>query len=115
MYGTLLSCVKYLGKCPCPLCLVEKNQIAGLGTKLDMKMREDKKRVDDESRRHDIEQARKWIYKQGMDIGSVHIDRVLGPHSLVPTRVRHWFNIVYNQFADETLECVLSTTTRVWI
>ena len=93
-YGTLLACVKYLGKCPCPLCLVEKNQIANLGTKLDMKMREDKKRLDDKPRRSDIELARKWIYERGMDVGSIRIDRILGSRSLVPTRVCHSSNVV---------------------
>jgi hypothetical protein len=94
LYGTLLACVKYLGKCPCSLCLVEKNQIAKLGTKLDVKMREDKKRVDDKPHWRDIELARKWIYERGMDVGSVHIDRVLGSRSLVPTRVCHRSNVV---------------------
>jgi hypothetical protein len=88
-YRTLLACVKYLGKCPCPLCLVEKNQIANLGTKLDMKMREDKKRIDDEPRRRDIELVRKWMYERGMDVGSTHIEKILGSRSLVPTRVGH--------------------------
>ena len=89
MYRTLLSCVKYLGKCPCPLCLVEGHQIPNLGTKPDMKAREDKKRVDDDRRRRDIETVRKWMYEKGMDVKSIHIDRVLGPCSLVPTRVSY--------------------------
>lgn len=94
MHRTLLSCVKYLGKCPCPVCLVEGHQIPNLGTKLDMKAREDKKRVDDDRRHRDIEQARTWMYERGMDVESIHIDRLLGPRSLVPTRVRYYYDTV---------------------
>ena len=54
-----------------------------------MKAREDKKRVDDDRRCRDIETVRKWMYEQGMDVESIHIDRVLGPRSLVPTRVSY--------------------------
>jgi hypothetical protein len=54
-----------------------------------MKMREDKKRIDDEPRRRDIELVRKWMYERGMDVGSTHIEKILGSRSLVPTRVGH--------------------------
>lgn len=84
----LLACIKYLGKCLCPTCLVKKNEVPNLGTKPDMKIRKEQKRKDDESCRHAIEQVRKWMFERGMDVESKHVDKVLGPRSLVPTRVR---------------------------
>jgi hypothetical protein len=59
-----------------------------------MKAREDKKRVDDDPRCRDIEMVRKWMYERGMDVESTHIDKVLGPRSLVPTRVRYKYDTV---------------------
>lgn len=87
MNRILLACIKYLGKCPCPICLVEKHQVPNLGTKIDMKIHMEQKRNDTDHRRDTIDLVRKWIFELGMNVGSIHIDRVLGPHSLVPTRV----------------------------
>jgi hypothetical protein len=62
-----------------------------LGTKYDQRRRETHQRKDDAARRIDVELARKWLYKDGTAITSVYIDRLLGPKSLVPTRVVPFF------------------------
>ena len=45
-------------------------------------------RVDNASRRYDIESVRKMLFEKGINIASIKIDRILGPISAVPTCVR---------------------------
>jgi hypothetical protein len=45
-------------------------------------------RIDNDARRFDIEVVRKMLFEKGINITSVKIDRILGPTSGVPTRVR---------------------------
>jgi hypothetical protein len=72
---------------PCPRCLICKTDVPMLGTKYDQRRRETHQRQDDAARRNEVERARKWLYKDGTAITSVYIERLLGPKSLVPTRV----------------------------
>lgn len=58
-----------------------------VGSKYDQRKRETHQRKDDTAQRKNVELAQKWLYKNGTAITSVHIDRLLGPKSLVPTRV----------------------------
>lgn len=44
-------------------------------------------RTDNNTRKRQVERARKAIYVKGKPIGSKHVDKVLGDVSLVPTRV----------------------------
>ena len=83
----LLACIKYLGKHPCPRCLVEKFHIHELGSKADLRRRDKLERIDDNPRQFDVESARKLIYTQGVRINSKRIAAILDPKSLVPTRV----------------------------
>ena len=83
----LLAGIKYLGKHPCPRCLVEKCQIHELGSKADLGRRERLARIDDGPCQFDVETARKLIYMQGVRINSKQITAILDPKSLVPTRV----------------------------
>ena len=43
--------------------------------------------IDDGPRQFDVETARKLIYTQGIPVNSDRITAILGPKSLVPTRV----------------------------
>ncbi|KAH9932168.1 hypothetical protein B0H21DRAFT_867145 [Amylocystis lapponica] len=81
----LLACIKYLGKCPCPRCKVEKDKISQLGTRLDSRLRSKLARVDTHARRFTIEGARQWIYK-GWSFVSKRIEDSIGVISMVPTR-----------------------------
>ncbi|KAF4622074.1 hypothetical protein D9613_008985 [Agrocybe pediades] len=82
----LLACIKYLSEHPCPRCLVKKCDIHNIGTKLDMKRREQLRRVDDDHRRSKVEQARKLIYTKGYSPGSERVSDILESMSLSPTR-----------------------------
>ncbi|KAF8230243.1 hypothetical protein L208DRAFT_1282850, partial [Tricholoma matsutake] len=83
----LLACIKYLGNMPCPQCLICKADVPMVGSKYDQRKREMHQQKDDTTWRKDGELAQKWFYKNGMAVTSVHTDGLLGPKSLVPTRV----------------------------
>jgi hypothetical protein len=87
LHRILLACLKFLSRYPCPRCLVEKSKISALGTARDRKERTQKERVDDKKNQIQIKRVRKWIYEKGKSLMSVHIDRLLGHQSLIPTRV----------------------------
>ena len=57
--------MKFLGKHPCPECLVKKDDIWKMGTKLDMATRIKKARTDDQLTRDWLQTIRNWIYRQG--------------------------------------------------
>ncbi|ETW76907.1 hypothetical protein HETIRDRAFT_328118 [Heterobasidion irregulare TC 32-1] len=83
----LLASIRSLAKCLCPRCLVEKNQVYKIGSKLDMRLHKKMARQDDAPRRHAVEVARKIIYKQGYGIESTAVDALLADKSWVPTWV----------------------------
>jgi hypothetical protein len=91
--GVLLASIKYLAQCPCPRCLIKKDQIHNLGTKFDSQRR-DEIREDDLNRKGDIEMTRSWIFEKGRGILSAAVERVLSPMSLVPTRVRLYLDFL---------------------
>jgi hypothetical protein len=78
--------MKFLALCPCPRCLVKKDQIGEMGTKLDARRRENG-RVDNDDRRRKVEMTRGWIFERGYGIAGIAVQRILSPMSLVPTRV----------------------------
>ncbi|KAI0739460.1 hypothetical protein C8Q80DRAFT_1339217 [Daedaleopsis nitida] len=71
----LLACIKYLARCHCPRCRINKDHTIGLGTRADI-FRRNKLREDND----DV------IFERGMPLTSVYIDRLLGDLSLTPTR-----------------------------
>ncbi|KIJ07066.1 hypothetical protein PAXINDRAFT_90974, partial [Paxillus involutus ATCC 200175] len=82
----LLACLKFLGRCPCPRCLVEKDRIDRLGSKSDRHQRNHGIRVDNQQRRNWIEIARQKIFNFGRSVISKAVENLLGARSLVPTR-----------------------------
>ena len=82
----LLACVRSLGTCPCPQCLIKKDYIKGLRTAVD-KQRRAKLRKGDERYRANIETAREIIYKKGYTVNSKAVDRVISLESFTPTRM----------------------------
>ncbi|KAJ8592983.1 hypothetical protein M405DRAFT_786759 [Rhizopogon salebrosus TDB-379] len=82
----LLACIKFLGKFPCPRCLIPKGKIEKLGSTLDRLRRTRDARVDNHARRSMIDRVRDWIFTKGRNVASSVIDKVLGPMSLVPIR-----------------------------
>jgi hypothetical protein len=63
-----------------------------MGTKLDMKRRETKQRVDNEHHRRDIENARKLIFERGVPVDGARIKAILSDESYVPIRVSFVIN-----------------------
>ncbi|THV05942.1 hypothetical protein K435DRAFT_816082 [Dendrothele bispora CBS 962.96] len=82
----LLATIRSLGHCPCPHCLVEKDQIRQLGTHWDRNRRERKARVDTTQRQNLINNMRRWIFDWGYRITSQAVEVVLQPFSYIPTR-----------------------------
>ncbi|KIJ10138.1 hypothetical protein PAXINDRAFT_16841 [Paxillus involutus ATCC 200175] len=68
---------EFLGKCPCPRCLVKKADIPDMGTESDMKTQEQQARVDGDERRKKILKARNYIFKRGAGINSKCVKGVL--------------------------------------
>ncbi|KIM63149.1 hypothetical protein SCLCIDRAFT_24518 [Scleroderma citrinum Foug A] len=83
----LLACMKFLGNCPCPHCLVTKDKICKLGMKNDQGVCTKKAWVDTEACHWLIENVHRAIFEFGQSITSRAIKRILGPASLVPTRL----------------------------
>ena len=79
--------MKFLGKCPCPRCLVSKDRIFKLGTKSDRRQRNQNVRVDDHPRRSLIERARELIFVNGYSVVSSVIEKLVGITSVAPIRV----------------------------
>ena len=79
--------MKFLGRCPCPRCFVEKDNIDRLGNKHDQWLRAHKYRVDDHQRQSWIERVRKMIFVHGRSVVSQAVEGLIGARSLVPTRV----------------------------
>lgn len=83
----LLTSIKSLGKCPCPRCLIQKDQIDALGTTAD-RQRRNKTRKDDAHRWNNIKMVRTWIFEKGYSLVGKAVERVLGMTSSVPVLVR---------------------------
>lgn len=81
-----MATIKYFGGCPCPRCLIEKAQIPAMGTKADMRRRQNI-REDTTWYRYIINLVRRWIFAKGRLVGGEPVNRNLKPKSWVPTRV----------------------------
>ncbi|KAK6984281.1 hypothetical protein R3P38DRAFT_2806647 [Favolaschia claudopus] len=84
-FRVLIATIKNFGGCPCPRCFVTKDAIHQMGTVHDMQRRK-KIRIDSAYRRQIVDTARRWIFEKGYIIGGAGVNRILKPHSLVPTR-----------------------------
>ncbi|KIJ17498.1 hypothetical protein PAXINDRAFT_110880 [Paxillus involutus ATCC 200175] len=82
----LLACVKFLGQCPCPRCLVKKTNIPDMGEDDDMNTRRTELREDNDNYRRKVNKARKLIFTQGKRLNSKYVAKYLKGESLVPTR-----------------------------
>ncbi|KAJ7066702.1 hypothetical protein C8F01DRAFT_1124234 [Mycena amicta] len=94
----LLACIRSLGGCPCPRCLVAKALIAETGTANDMKRRENI-REDTSVRRFAVEAARTAIFEEGLPVNGASVNRKLKAQSWTPTRNAFWkLNTAKNSF-----------------
>lgn len=83
-----LICMKHIGKCPCPRCLINKDKIKYLGTDKDRHTRERQPRMDSKTRQNLVTRACNKIFKEGASVTSAAVKRLLDAKSLVPTIVR---------------------------
>lgn len=81
----LLACLKFLGGCPCPRCLIKKDEISMLGTKADRNLRSKRARVDNNRFWFVVKKVWEWLFVKGLNIASAAVKRLLMPESLVPT------------------------------
>ncbi|KZT12252.1 uncharacterized protein LAESUDRAFT_641648 [Laetiporus sulphureus 93-53] len=104
----LLACIRYLARCPCPRCLIEKSDIPKMGTPADS-ARRSKSRTDTSAIQNAIKRTRAWVFEKGISLGSKKIAKILDVQSLVPTRsafsmrlAKFSFN-VYSLFVPDLL------------
>lgn len=83
----LIAGIKFLGRCPCPRCLVEKSDLPKMGMVRDMRCRIKKTRVDDDDRRRHIAAARRLIFEKGAAVNSERVKALLDQFSYAPTFV----------------------------
>lgn len=110
----LIGCTKFLAKCPCTRCLVLKEDVWNLGTKCDMQTWVNKQCIDNEEFQRGIEHVREYIYKYGAFINGKIIDMILGPQSLVPTRVSR-IPAIWCSATTFITECLFCSTLPIWI
>ncbi|KAF4568042.1 hypothetical protein EYR36_010050 [Pleurotus pulmonarius] len=82
----LLATIRYLGKYPCPRCLIPKSEIYKMGMSRDITFRRTHRRKDSTSIQKLIETVRKYMYNKGLLVHGSAVDSVLKHQSLVPTR-----------------------------
>ena len=111
----LMTCLKYLAQCPCPRCLILKSNIPRLGMEVDKKARQKFARVDSKEIQNTVNHARRLMFEDGINVSSVFIDRLLKPHSLVPTRVGSFMSLIGNDPDLSISECFFSSTPRTRI
>ena len=110
-----MTCLKYLAQCPCPRCLILKSKIPRLGMEVDNKACQKLTWVDSKEIQNTVNNARRLIFEEGINVSSVSIDHLLKPHSLVPTRVSSFMNLIGNDPDLSTSECIFSSTPRTRI
>lgn len=83
-----MACLKAMGTCLYPHCLVQKADVHQMGTVNDLKRRVTNAHQDDHPTHWRIEEVRKKIFLKGRAINSAHVEAFLKDESLIPTRVR---------------------------
>jgi|ERR1700722_1739675 len=89
----LLACIRSLGHCPCPRCLIPLDAVVNMGKLRDMAQRETLARDDNESRRR-VTFARKSIYEENHAVNSAAVESLLQADSLVPTAVSNTCHLI---------------------
>ncbi|TBU50965.1 hypothetical protein BD310DRAFT_775552, partial [Dichomitus squalens] len=99
----LVACLKFLGKCACPECLIEKKDFGMMGTKTDLKHRVTKKREDTGFLCAAIAKAREWIFGLGRAPDGTNIKAtLLNKVSVTPTRSA--FSIRFAKFGKNVYD-----------
>ena len=83
----MIATIRDFGLCPCPRCLIWKEDIPKLGTEDDRQTREKSRRSDTTERQTRVEQARENLYQGGYSLAGDYVDGILKEDSMVPTKV----------------------------
>ena len=86
IFRVLLATLKYLGKCPCPRCLIKKIHIFEMGTENDRTW-QNTVHVDSQPRQMSVKKACKLIFQCGRAVNSNAVDKALGLRSEIPMHV----------------------------
>jgi hypothetical protein len=76
-----------MGDYLCPRCTIPEGDVRNLGTQRDRQIREQSRRLDDDSRKNMVDAARNFIYKDNYAVNYQRVEALLKPTSLVPSRV----------------------------
>lgn len=90
----LLACVKFLGECPCPCCLVKKADLLDVGKSGDMVTRMTQTQVNNKAYQSLIRKARQAIFKR-KGLSSKAGSNLLKDASLVPIQVCHSLFVIH--------------------
>ncbi len=82
---------------------------------VDKKARQKLARVDSKEIQNTVNHARRLMFEDGTSISSVFIDRLLKPHSLVPTWISSFMSLIGNDPDLSIPECIFSSTPRTQI
>jgi len=89
----MLASIKNKGRCPCPRCLISIDRFQNLGMVRDRQQCSTLQRVDDDTRRFNINTARELIYQKNYAVDSKRLPPCFQQESLVPTLVHSLFLI----------------------
>ena len=88
--------IKNRGKCPCPQCLILKEQFSNLGSWQDKWQWSTLARVNDNSRQAKVDGARRLIYEKHYALDGNAINGLLQAQSLVPMKVNLLVGVCLN-------------------
>lgn len=83
----LIACIRYLAKCLCPWCLVQKTEIANLGQKHDMRSWVRQACKDSKQQQYNIDCAHRLIFEKGIGVESTAVNALLDSKSLTAIKV----------------------------
>ncbi|KAG2002286.1 hypothetical protein CC2G_004487 [Coprinopsis cinerea AmutBmut pab1-1] len=104
----IIACLRYFARCPCPRCLMEKEDIYRLGTTWDRNFRRDNVRVDSKDVQTRIKAARSLVFS-GSALGNEEVENEIRDTSLTLTRSTHSIKLgehgfnVYNMLVPDPL------------
>lgn len=84
----LLSGIRNLGRRPCPRCLVAMQDVEEMGTVNDLATRRSERRSFDDKTRAKVENVRRLIYDQNVQVTSSSVESHIAEDSLVPMMVK---------------------------
>ena len=86
-----------------------------LGTANDITKRRTEQRTDSAERQLHVQDARKLIYDEGLNVNLKRVDELLKPESLVPTEVRNSLIAMKTSFNATIIEHILEAALRTGI